>query len=321
MFNQSFDKVNDLLSQARNVAIVVPKNPDLDTMAAALSLSLSLEKSDKKTTVFSETAATVGLGNLVGIDGVKQFSTQNGVNGNGFIISLPYEQGAIEKISYDIVGDRINLTVVPGATGLNFTTEDISYQTPTQSYDFIVTIGVPIEPILPFDADGILPLLNIDYKADNTAYGTLALIEESYGSYSEMIATLLKELQLPTDADIAQNLLTGLVEATNNFQNAQTSPVAFETASFLMQKGAQRQRKVANEQQQVQEVRQNLQKQSFPTKQDRQNGRPQQPFDSAQGKQGPKPVVQQLTKGADAAKQPPKDWFEPKIYRGSTPMS
>lgn len=318
MFHTPFDKINELVASAKAIAIVVPRNPTFDSMAAALALSLSLEKTGKKALVFCETPVTVDLGNLVGVNMVKQPQAKGGSN-NGLIISLPYEQGAIEKISYDIVGDRINLTVVPGPAGLTFSTEDITYETPRESYDLIITVGVPQEPELAFDEQKSLPLLNIDYMIQNTGYGTVAFIDESYGSYAEMATKLLSELKLSFDLDIAQNLMSGLIDATSNFQKRETSAFAFEAASLLMQKGAQRVTRAEPAFIQKQ--------QSFP-RQTRPRVHQQQQW---QGKNlGSKQVPQahSISSGqagagqTDNKKQPaPKDWLEPKIYRGSTPVS
>src|SRR5581483_5523031 len=122
---QTMNKIDELVNRAKQIAVVFSANPSLDATAAAVSLHLSLTKIGKSVSLVSPTLPTVAQGNIVGINKVKQ---RIEVGGSGLVISLPYQQGSIEKISYDIVGDRINLTVVPGAQGLNFSTEDISYQ-------------------------------------------------------------------------------------------------------------------------------------------------------------------------------------------------
>lgn len=303
MFNAQITKVNDLVSQAQSVAIVVDSDhATFDSMAAALALSLSLEKAKKKATVFSKTPPTVGLSSLVGINKVRQDSMQTG--GSGLVISLPYKQGAIEKISYDIVGDKINLTVVPGPSGLDFTTEDITYQTPSETIDAIIAIGVAAEGGLSFDMQEA-PLMNIDHNPANTGYGTVALVDERSSSNCELVAKILRELNLPIDADIAQNLLSGIIEKTDNFQDEHTSASAFELAGFLIQQGAVRRRtREVKDQFLAQEARIASQPQPRIQRNFRQMGKTTQ-------------TLQEPMKRP----QTPKDWLEPRIYTGKTPVS
>lgn len=336
-------KLNSLeatLATAGQVAILLAENPSLDAMAAALGLSLALSKSGKKASVFCLTPATVALSSLVGVNKVKQQFIQGGT---GLVISLPYKQGAIEKISYDIIADRINLTVVPGQDGLSFTTDDITYEMPSEKADLIFTVGIASEDELfsryPSASEGFL--VNIDYRQHNTAYGSVSLGESAYSSHSEIVAKLLTSLTLTIDADVAQNLLSGIIDATDNFQNELASPSAFEIASLLMQKGARRRitKPTSLSKDAFFEEEEQKATTSFPEQ--RQwgqgaNGMPrpkppvsqrQRPFPKVMGVPPQQPLKtmpvggkpQDITK-TDQGKAP-KDWFEPKIYRGSTPIS
>lgn len=310
MANNSIYKIKELLGGASQITLALEANPGLDDMAASLSLSLSLDKAGKKTVVICETPPTVALSNLVGIDKVsnKQAGTGAG-GGNGLIISLPYEQGSIEKISYDIVGDRINLTVVPGQKGLTFTTDDIVYKTPTQGGDLVVAIGIGLESKIPFDAKAGV-LVNIDNDAQNEGYGTIALIDGTYSSNCEIITKLLQELALPIDIDSAQNLLSGIIDATGNFQSQNTSSYAFEAAAFLMQKGAMRVKdKAVRDSFIAQEEAKVLEQRNFP--------REEFPWEAKAAR--PKPTLPKAPINEQPQPGAPKDWFGPKIYRGSKP--
>ena len=59
MDNPTFAKIRDLLSKNDKIAIAVGQNPTLDTMAAALSLALSLEKMGKQVVIASPTSPLV----------------------------------------------------------------------------------------------------------------------------------------------------------------------------------------------------------------------------------------------------------------------
>ena len=68
MDNQALQKIKDTIASSQQVTIAVSQNPTIDQMAAALSLSLSLQAQSKKVTVVSPTEPIVELSSLVGID-------------------------------------------------------------------------------------------------------------------------------------------------------------------------------------------------------------------------------------------------------------
>ena len=349
MDNNTFDRLNDFITAAKDIAVILPQNPDFDTTGAGLALYLSLIKEGKKVQIYCPTLPTVALGNLVGVNKIKQgFET----NSKGLVISLPYQQGAIEKISYDIVGDRINLTVVPGPQGLAFTTDEIVYQSPSGKIDLVFAIHISSEGEL--GAIGIdltsSDVVNIDYNPENTGYGTVALVDLAFSSTAEIVTNLLSSLNLPMDLDIAQNLLSGIVEKTNNFQKEDTSASAFELAGLLIQKGARRQaeRLPGTNQQRARQYQPLPFDVASPINP---AGGPMQPFPPlGQGPvRMPRSPMNSFTKSGSTSKgsapmqtqeergktpQPPgtlgagkstaktpKDWFEPRIYKGSTPVS
>lgn len=330
MNNQDIDRVSDLIAKAQKIAIVLGDNPSVDEAAAGLAFYLSLTKAGRKVQITSSTAPTVELGNLVGIDKLKQFTSGTGATGHGFVISLPYQQGAIEKISYDIIGERINLTVVPGPSGLGFTTDDITYNTPSQNVDVTFAIGVPAQR--------------------NSEQGDGMTIDESLdpasSSLSEIVTNLLLDLNLPLDIDIAQNLLSGIVDKTDNFQSKNASSSAFETAALLMQKGARRSQlprrtPLQNTQGSPWGTRGYPQDSDMdmlspsavlPQRRSVSSGGPA-PFQPAMPKQSfnsklPRNPKDHTQAGGNtpheqgkAPAKAPKNWFEPRIYKGSTPVS
>lgn len=278
MMNYPNERIEDVLSSARRITVVLGQNPDLDAMAAGLALFLALQKAGKDVVITCPTPPTVALGNLVGVDKV---TTSSVTSTNSLIISLPYSQGSIEKISYDIVGDRINLTVVPGPDGLSFTKDEVSIASPdSRISDLAFTIGFANESNI------AASVFNID------------TFDPSCSSMSEIVTKLLHKLVLPIDIDIAQNLLSGIVDKTSNFQSQDTVASAFEAAALLMQKGAQRNGSVL--------------------------AAPPATFAAASRPSvlvKPQQVVIPRQKQQKQTGTAPKDWFEPKIYRGSTPIS
>ena len=57
---------------------------------------------------------------------------------------------------------------------------------------------------------------------------------------SQSAAQILADLRLPVNVDTASNLLAGLEQATNNFQNQSVTADTFEVAAHLLRLGARR---------------------------------------------------------------------------------
>lgn len=81
-------------------------------------------------------------------------------------------------------------------------------------------------------------LLNIDHHASDTEYGDRNLVDTTAASTAEIVYDLLAFLGVPVDDAMATALLTGIINDTHSFQNANTSPRALQTAAALVDLGA-----------------------------------------------------------------------------------
>ncbi|CAN5182716.1 hypothetical protein BH09PAT1_BH09PAT1_2060 [soil metagenome] len=241
MDNQALQKIKDTIAAGQQVSIAVSQNPNIDQMAAALSLSLSLQAQGKKVTVVSPTEPIVELSSLVGIDKVK---TSNEGSAGDLVVSFPYREGEIEKVSYTIENGSLNIVVKAGEAGLTFSEQDVQFKRGADKPELLFTIGVArmadIEGIFSAESLQDVTIINIDNNSTNEGYGTMVLVSPKFSSLSEQVADLMLNLGYEIDVDASQNLLSGIITATNNFQIPTTSYLAFEIASILMKKGAVR---------------------------------------------------------------------------------
>jgi hypothetical protein len=241
MDNQTLQRVRDLLATEGQIGIVVGKNPTIDEMGAGLALYLSLLTAGKKVTIASATEPIVEISNLVGIDEVK---TSLGGDSGDLVVSFPYKEGEIEKVSYTLDDKYLNIVVKAGTVGLSFEEKDVRFQRAGSLPTVVFMVGVPRLTDLGnlFDPNALkdTTMVNIDNKSDNQGYGDVVLVSPRFSSVSEQVAQLLTSLNLEIDIDIAQNLLSGILYATDNFQKPETSYIAFELAGRLMEKGARR---------------------------------------------------------------------------------
>lgn len=295
MDSLTLQKIKDLLGKNNTIGIGVGKNLGVDEMAGALALYLSLQNFGKSVSIASPTEPIVELSSLVGIDQVK---TNFGSGKSGDLtVSFPYKEGEIEKISYTLEDGFLNILVKSGDAGLSFDEKEIIYKRGGIAQAVLFTIGTPRLSDLGklFDVQALkdTKIINIDNKAENQGYGDVVLVSTNFSSVSEQVASLIFSLGLKMDIDIAQNLLSGVGNATDNFQNPNTSPLAFEIAASLLKKGAVR-------------VKSRAGKTAIDT-------------NNAYSFFSPK-TQKQLKKENVDEDNPPSDWLAPKIYKGSTTL-
>lgn len=296
------EKIKELLAKNETIGIAVGKNPGVDEMGGALSLYLTLTGVGKKVTVASPTEPIVEVSSLVGVDKVKK-GFDGGVSGD-LTVSFP-DRGDIEKISYTREDGFLNIICKAAEQGLSFNEKEVKFRRSGGAPGLVFVVGTSRLSDLGsvFDPEALKDskVVNIDYKPENQGFGDILLLGKNASSASELVASFISSLDLKIDVDIASNLLSGIISATNNFQNPQTSPLAFEMAAALMKKGG---------------VRQTKRKQSVIEKDSFFAPRPQ--FQT--------PSFSKTAIGTEEKKKeikldednPPDDWLAPKIYKGST---
>lgn len=331
MDNSAIQKIKDAITKSNNIGIAVGANPSLDQMAAALSLYLLLQQTNKRLTIASPTEPIVEISSLVGINKV-----QNNFGGDSgdLIVSFPYVEGEIEKVSYTLEEGYLNIIVKAAEQGLSFDEKDIKYTRGSGSVDLLFVIGAARLSDLGnlFDTEKFKDtrVINIDNKEENQRYGDIVLVSPNASSLSEQIADLSLMLGLQLDRDAAQNVLNGITHATRNFQDQNTSSLAFEMASLALKKGATRvrlntgaqsQRPDRSDRPDRPEPRDDRPSYAQRLQQARQQHGQQQ---RDQGKKGDNrdQRVQNQRDQREESRQPqdeaPVDWLSPKVYKGSS---
>jgi len=248
MDTQIQQRIIEQIQTSSNVGIAVGKNPSIDQMAAGLGLYLALKKNGKNVVIASPTQPIVEISNLVGIDKVKTTLTSNG---GDLIVSFPYREGEIEKVKYTLDEEKgaLNIIVEAGEKGLNFDEKEVKYVRTGKAFDTFFTIGAAslndISSLYHSEQITNAIVIAIDNHAQVQQFGQIMHVSMRASSISEQIADILTLMEQASivDIDIAQNLLSGIISATNDFQEQNTTSLAFEMAGILMRKGAIRQQK------------------------------------------------------------------------------
>lgn len=316
MDNAVLEKIKDLLAKNENIGIAIGKDPGIDEMAAGLSLYLALSEASKKVTIVCSTDPVVKVSSLVGINKVKR--SFGGDSKGDLTVSFPYKEGEIEKISYTLEEGKLNILVKAGENGLSFNEKDIEYKREGTAPGLVFVVGTPRISDLgtAFDMETFKnsKVINIDYKPENQGFGDIPLLGSNASSVSELMTSFISSLNLKMDVDIASNLLTGIIDATNNFQRSNTSALAFESASLLLKKGAVRKTEDASRSDIKADAffsPKSVQMSSFPK-----TSVGTEEKKAAFAKEGFGPLRSEASEPTED--NPPEDWLAPKIYKGST---
>jgi hypothetical protein len=342
MDNLTINKIREAIGKYKSIAIAAPIDPTVDEMGAALGLYLSLEDLGKTLSIATPNTPLVEVSSLVGIDEVQ---TDFGSATGDLVVSFPYREGEIEKVSYTRDENFLNIVVKAGEKGLNFSEKDVKFTRGAAGIELLFVVGAARIADLGqlFNPQALKDtiVVNLDNKSDNQGYGDIVITSTKFSSVSEIITNVILSAGLKMDLDIAQNLMLGIATATNNFQDAQTSSLAFEMAGILMRNGALRPTSSVPQRRKLTEDFAPVEEQPFSetgfdypqmTKASGEWERDLKPDARPQFTPQPAPVqpklqpiqqpvqtpVQAQPKPQVQNDNPPEDWLEPKIYKGST---
>ena len=229
-----------ILSEKTSISICLPASPNYDSVAAATALYIALLQLGKNVTLASSYQPTQSLG-LVGEDKLQKTLVSDG---DQLLISFPYVDGAVDKVSYNIEGERFNLTIQPREGFERLNPKNVSFGYTGGKPDVIVTLYSPtlssLGDIYTANKDQFsgIDIINIDRHFTNGNYGSINIVDKKISSISEIIISLLKALRVKFEKEIATNLYSGIVISTNNFTAHTVSADTFQAVAFLMNAGA-----------------------------------------------------------------------------------
>lgn len=296
-YQTEITKVKDILAKVKDVLIVTHENPNDDSVGASLALYLGLISLGKKVTIACPDSLTVGLSSYIGVNKI----TADLATKKNFIISLDYVDGSIEKVSYNIEGDKFNLVVEPRAGYDTFSSDKVHYSYASGNADCIIAVDTihlgGLRKLYEGNKDLFAgkPLVNVDRHPNNAQYGSINLVDVAASTTAEVVARTLSLLGVKLTVDIATNLLNAVYGGTNNFTAPNVSAGAFDVASVAIKAGGKRFGF------------------SVPSAEER-------PFQEVVAPQAtiepvhdhPHPVVSEAPAG-----QAPSDWLKPKIFKSS----
>lgn len=272
-----------LIDSASSILILLPSKPYFDQVAAGLSLYLVL-KGQKDVQISCPNPMLVEFNRLIGVNKIL-----SEVGSKNLTLRFSdYPASNIERVSYDIENGEFRLMVVPKPGFASPKKEQINLNYSGISADTIILIGGANEshfPVLSSKDFNEAKLIHLGVRALVLGGKHVMSFARPASSATEIVASLIKQSGYNLDADISTNLVMGIEEGSNHFTNPDVSAETFEIFAELLRAGGQR------------VPAHKVETSSFP-----------------QGSiLGEEIKMEKVEK-----KEAPKDWLEPKIFKGTT---
>lgn len=291
------DQLNALkakLQEINSILITFASVPNQDSIAAALAFYLSLKSSGKKVVIASSNPVTVRDSHLVALDKVK-----TDIGGNNLVITLNVPEDRVDKVTSNTEGGHLNLIINPREGAEPITEKDIVFGYSGAVADLIIVIGAADLKDVGSLAEKEVELFTKSTIANISnqvgSFGAINITDPS-SSNSELVTALLKELALPMDVDIANNLMMGIEAGTDNLSSPNMTADTFEALAVLYRTGARRQVKTIVPQQAkiVADM----------------------PIVDTDTRSEAKTPTEAVSEVGQPVAEPQADWLKPKIYKG-----
>ncbi|MDO8626707.1 MAG: hypothetical protein Q7K39_04650 [Candidatus Magasanikbacteria bacterium] len=238
------EQIKTILKDHQYLLVLFSPHDTGDALASALALKYYAEKIGKHVDIVANGFnVPKAFKFLPGADKVKPALTEI----QKFIIKVDISKTPVENLSYDIKDGWLSIYLNPKSGVI--TKNELRTAQSNFKYDLIITLGVTdlasLGEVFFNNTDLFyrLPIINIDRGASNERFGAINLLRLNTSSLSEIVFTLLKEIDEHLINDqLATILLTGMIAATKSFTTREVTPMALRLASELVDSGADREK-------------------------------------------------------------------------------
>ena len=241
------NQVIKLFQDKEKILITTHAKPDGDAISSVLALFLILEKLGKKNI---KAVCADPIPDVFNFLPHKEKFEQKCLFTKNFIMSLDCSKVSINSLNWTQDNGKLNIVISP--KNGNFEKENVSFFQEKEDFDTIVCldcadlkqIGGLFTNNTELFAENLI--INIDHHISNTNYGKINLVDAQACSTTEVLFSLLLDLEKKfskkiLDKNIATLLLTGIITDTGSFQNPNTTPKSFDIAADLIEAGARQQ--------------------------------------------------------------------------------
>ncbi|MCD6109538.1 bifunctional oligoribonuclease/PAP phosphatase NrnA [bacterium] len=244
--NQIQTQVIQLIRKSQRILILPSSPPDGDSIGSALALYLILRKLGKEATV----VCTDAIPEVYRFLPITNVIDNNLVTSNDFIVTLDCSKSKIDTIKTDLEDNKVNIIITPKQGSIG--EKEVSFHYGATKYDLIIVVDAgdlsQLGKLYEENAGLFtqIPVINIDHHVSNNHFGKVNFIDIMASSTTELLISIIEEYgriegKDLINEDVATLLLAGIITDTGSFQNANTSPKAFASASHLLGYGARQQ--------------------------------------------------------------------------------
>lgn len=233
-------QIAQAIKKSTNILVTVGKDPSVDALSAALSLTLMLNRLEKHSTAVFSGQTPPAITFLK-----PETILENTVDSlRDFIIALDKEKA--DRLRYKVEDDVVRIFITPFKTIIS--EKDLQFSQGDFNVELIIALGVEKKEDLDtaVTAHGRIlhdaTVVTINTDGSKPTLGSIDWTDPSASSLCEMLMSLSESLQSGLlDEQIATAMLTGIVAATDRFRNEHTSPRVMTMAAQLMAAGANQQ--------------------------------------------------------------------------------
>jgi len=233
-------QIAGLVNRSQNVLVAAPENISGDALGGALALVSALEKLGKSAQLIIPEELPKKFEFLPKTNSLSCDRFQE----REFVLSLKDPEDNINDLHYE---KKDGLLHIYFNAKKKIEEKDFRISS-SHPFELIFTInsrdyenlGKAFEynPELFFET----PVVNVDNHPANENFGEINLVDITSSSVSEIIMGLIDFLDRNLlDKDIATWVLSGLIDATDNFQSPRTTPRTFNNAALLINRGGDQQ--------------------------------------------------------------------------------
>lgn len=228
------------IGEAHNILVALSGDPSVDEMAAAIGISLFLDRLGKRATAIYSGATPNALEFL---NPEETFENTADIL-QDFVIALSKEKA--DHLRYKLDGEFVKIYITPYKEKVS--EEDLEFSYGDYNVDLVLALDVANG----IDLDAALrehgrimhdaSIVNITTGKPGK-FGEIEWSDSKASSVSEMLAKMVYSMtgKVQMGKEEATAFLTGIVAATNRFSNARTTSETMKMASRLMESGANQQ--------------------------------------------------------------------------------
>lgn len=239
------EQFSELARKSGNPIILLPSYPPKDTLASAFALAAFLTKIGKSVTLAGDSlSARVGDLSFLEPTGVI-IDSLSGTH--DFVLAFNTKYNKIISIRSAQEGDEFRISLTPEKGSID--PRDFSFIPARFKYDVAFVVGAPdkesLGRIYEDHADIFyeIPIVNIDNKPENENFGQLNMVDLTASCVGDILFETFSAIDPDAiDEKVAEALLTAIIAATDSFQKKNTTPKALQTASKLIELGADREK-------------------------------------------------------------------------------